>query len=320
MKKTVLFLLISTALLASCKQNDESKNVDKATAPTAVTENTAETNASVQQLSNQQIAVAQKEFLKVLSVKDDALTQVFQLGQSLGQNQLDEKTVKQMQDQIYQLSLKTQKELNQLKITDQEIKNYIQAQNELVKLSEQVYKAQDQIEKEQKSGELSEANKSLLKQVQEGQAKVFQQELALTEKLAQSGEQSPMKELLEIKSIQTKEAMQLASSMQMLMNDSSSDAEKANKLAEVNKKITDNTVAELNKLTIKTTDIDDYRKKLLDLSKLKTESINKAEQIQKEIAENQKLSPESEQLMKKLQEDTINAEKLRIQLTSKYAQ
>ncbi|MCV2509540.1 MAG: hypothetical protein N4Q32_03790, partial [Neisseriaceae bacterium] len=87
-----------------------------------------------------------------------------------------------------------------------------------------------------------------------------------------------------------------------------------------NKKITDNTVAELNKLTIKTTDIDDYRKKLLDLSKLKTESINKAEQIQKEIAENQKLSPESEQLMKKLQEDTINAEKLRIQLTSKYAQ
>ncbi|QRN41233.1 MAG: hypothetical protein GKC53_03650 [Neisseriaceae bacterium] len=320
MKKTTLFLLISTALLVSCKQSEENKNVGTTTTPTQVSETVVNGSTSVHQLNNQQIAVAQKEFLKVLSVKDDALTQIFQLGQSLNQNQLDEKSMKKMQDQVYRLSLETQKELNKLKITDQEIKNYIQAQNYLVELSEKLYKAQDKIEKEQKSGKLSEESGALLKQMQEAQGKVFQQELSLTDKLAQSGEQSAMRELLQIKSIQIKEAMQLASSMQILMNDSSSDEEKAKKMADVNRKIADDTVSELNKLSIQTEDIDDYRKKLLDLSKLKIKSIDRADKMQKEIAKDKKLSPESEQLMEQLQRDTVNVEKLRIQLTSKYAQ
>lgn len=317
--KGLILLLSAVLLTSSCHRAEQRQSTTKVTNDTpsvSASSITGNVNTPTTQLSQQEIDIAQKEFMMILSIKDGAMVEMNKLVAAYSRTKPNEHSVKEFQDKAYNISLDVKRQINALKITNQDIKNYITAFNELSALNEKMYANQDTIEKEQRNGKFSKANDQLLKDVQMLTGKLLQQDFILTEKLGQSGIQNPISELLQLKGIHDKAIIQLVRVAQVLSKDTSSNADREKKLVDTSQVVLKNTVAELSKLSVKIPEIDEYRKKLVAVRTL--EIGLSSEKIQQEIRA-KKLSPDSKRMIDQIQIAVSDAEQLRIALTAKYS-
>ncbi|MFH4354310.1 MAG: hypothetical protein WDW21_02060 [Neisseriaceae bacterium] len=332
MKRKFLALVLSASLLVGCGDSSQKRKI-------ADINSTAQSNSiatkdnsvlgpggttSVQQLGDEEAAVAQKEWLKIISFKEAIANDILEFSRNLGVTTSREEAMQKLSDRIYQLSVNTQQEIDQIKVTNQDIRNYVEKQHKQLELNKQLHEKQTEITRQTKSGGVTEANIALLKELRASQGQLLQQEAVLTEKLSQAGSASPAKELLQIKNIQNKEMIQFMA----LWNDlpkATASTESMQKSVDLSRSVDENTIAELKKLVINTPEINEYRNRLVALGELKAKA-RKAYPAKlmnsQNVATNttEKLSPEQEQILKKLSDEAIELSKMSAQLTTKYSQ
>lgn len=313
------------AVTAPAVAANETKDVGSTGLPEDAVREVQNIGTSFTGLSPEEAVAVQKEFLKILSVKDEALTSLIDMGENLKNVAPGQQNQQAILDKMYQASVANEKKLTSLSIQNPELKKYVDEQKKVADLAKKVYDARESLNQQQKSGQLSKENQDLLKNLQIEQAKSLQEEIVLTARLAQVGPDSPQKELLQLKTVQSKELLNGLSTMQIAAKANASDADKQKQLVEASRKVAKDSEKELNALSIKTPDINAYRAKLANLSQYKLKMLDKLPQWEKAVKNAQakgekQLPKEIQQQAQEAQSSFTNAEKLRIQLTRKYAQ
>lgn len=329
MNKKLLSLLVSGILLAACNGASQTAKDNNSTAVTSDTSAPAANSAVVKDVNgasvtqnDEGIAVAQKELLKVLSIQEEVTSGMLAYSKNAGPiNPQDQQQGMKFEEEAHRLGQEMQSKLDSLNVTDQDIKNFLTAQKEFSEASNKVHNSVSQINKETATGKLSEASKSLLKEMQAAQAKVLQQQVALIGKFSQLGKPTPAKEILQLKNIQNKEAIQLASGVQGLFNKGDKASEEtAKKFNEVSSKVNQQVMGDLKSLTIQTPDVEAYRQQLVALAQTKEKIFNNFDKVAKLAKAKQPLDGASKQIFAQFQKQTVDAQKKGAELLAKYAQ
>ena len=329
MNKKVLSLLVSGILLAACNGASQTATDNNSTAATSDTSVPAANSAVVKDANNasvtqndEEVAVAQKELLKVLSIQEEVTSGMLAYSKNAGPiNPQDQQQGMKFEEEAHRLGQEMQSKLDSLNVTNQDVKNFLTAQKEFSEASNKVHNSVSQINKETANGKLSEASQSLLKEMQAAQAKVLQQQVALIGKFSQLGKPTPAKEILQLKNIQNKEAIQLASGVQGLFNKGEKASEEtAKKFNEVSSKVNQQVMGDLKSLTVQTPDVEAYRQQLIALAQTKEKIFNNFDKVAKLAKAKQPLDGASKQIFAQFQQQTIDAQKKGAELLAKYAQ
>lgn len=328
MNKKLLSLLVSGILLAACngasKKADDNSNAatSDTSVPAANSAVVKDTNNAAVTQNDEEVAVAQKELLKVLSIQEEVTSGMLAYSKNAGPiNPQDQQQGMKFEEEAHRLGQEMQSKLDKLNITNQDVKNFLTVQKEFSEASNKVHNSVSEINKETSSGKLSEASQSLLKEMQAAQAKVLQQQVALIGKFSQLGKSSPAKEILQLKNIQNKEAIQLASGVQGLFNKGEkANEETAKKFNEVSSKVNQQVMSDLKSLAIQTPDVEAYRQQLVALAQTKEKIFNNFDKVAKLAKTKQPLDGASKQLFAQFQQQTIDAQKKGAELLAKYAQ
>ena len=329
MNKKVLSLLVSGILLAACNGASQTATDNNSTAATSDTSVPAANSAVVKDANNasvtqndEEVAVAQKELLKVLSIQEEVTSGMLAYSKNAGPiNPQDQQQGMKFEEEAHRLGQEMQSNLDSLNVTNQDVKNFLTAQKEFSEASNKVHNSVSQINKETANGKLSEASQSLLKEMQAAQAKVLQQQVALIGKFSQLGKPTPAKEILQLKNIQNKEAIQLASGVQGLFNKGEKASEEtAKKFNEVSSKVNQQVMGDLKSLTVQTPDVEAYRQQLIALAQTKEKIFNNFDKVAKLAKAKQPLDGASKQIFAQFQQQTIDAQKKGAELLAKYAQ
>ncbi len=328
MNKKLLSLLVSGILLAACngshtaKDNSSTASTSATSVPAANSAVVKDTNAVSVTQNDEEVAVAQKELLKVLSIQEEVTSGMLAYSKNAGPiNPQDQQQGVKFEEELHRLGEEMQSKLDSLNVTNQDVKDFLAVQKEFSEASNKVHSSVSQINKETASGKLSEASQSLLKEMQAAQAKVLQQQVALVGKFSQLGKPTPAKEILQLKNIQNKEAIELASGVQGLFNKGEKASEEtAKRFNEVSSKVNRQVMGDLKALVIQTPDVEAYRQQLVALAKTKEKIFSSFEKVAKLAKAKQPLDEASKQIFTQFQQQTIDAQKKGAELLAKYAQ